>query len=757
MNNYQLYRTNLLLGGQMKWDLVIDSTQDTLYVSDFHLTPISNNTPYTYKTDEYLIKNNHEDNIKTYYKENKDNFYKEYLDTEFSHNWPIVCKENEVINAYSNIYDMGCKRTKHYSQYYKQFEFFCPLWLEHITDTIKFKINVKNIETNNIIGSNVLKLSIEDVNNKYHKKFIEYFNNYITNAGLDKGSDDVLNIKFNKNTATITGFNASKGIFETLYIDNIINNIISIERPLMEFDNMLISSFVNNTILCKQLFNFNLCFNLADIFSENIIQMIYGENVLVTIDVYMGENELEKRDFYTEYEYISKYVKSDDPEFTSDNVLNYLKDNEYIEFIDKNKFCQSICHWSLYDNNDYIFNLYDGFSGLIIKGDKYYLNEHLYRDTPNTYIKKYDLCKNTAGWLNVYDITEWDNFYKYIKYTKIYKLDGTYIAKDASKFIHNMKYKTMPIIDNNDKCIYILGLNVTDDIIVLIENTFNDMVKIDVSNNGTLYMLCKDNLVMLITNDMNLLTFKSFTSKINTPNFINNIKDSTYQKYLQNIQQLLNSKIEPSTIIINSTLAYYYTNGPSNVLSEVEYITNTDDINYVLRYDGKLKPTFIKDDIKNTLYYKDYVSNNENDSKLVKSDYTKFNNINYEPIYPSINFCAIKKLNNWSYNACPNIKVTEHDNIRIYQNKYEYSWFNDSRVLNLDSEIHFSVINVNNKDEYETLDNIIINELSKYYKTNDMSLISYIKSLYEYTNNWEYLSNSNVNDYMYNISLKLKN
>ena len=55
MNNYQLYRTNVLLGGQMKWDLIIDSSQNTLYVSDFHLSPISNNTPYTYKSDEYLI------------------------------------------------------------------------------------------------------------------------------------------------------------------------------------------------------------------------------------------------------------------------------------------------------------------------------------------------------------------------------------------------------------------------------------------------------------------------------------------------------------------------------------------------------------------------------------------------------------------------------------------------------------------------------------------------------------------------------
>ena len=129
MNNYQLYRTNLLLGGQMKWDLILESAQTSLYVSDFHLSPISNNTPYTYNSDEYLIKNTHTDNVKQYYNQNKSNFYKEYLNTEFSHNWPILCEKDEIINCYSNIYDMGCKRSNRYNIHNKQFEFFCPLWL----------------------------------------------------------------------------------------------------------------------------------------------------------------------------------------------------------------------------------------------------------------------------------------------------------------------------------------------------------------------------------------------------------------------------------------------------------------------------------------------------------------------------------------------------------------------------------------------------------------------------------------------------
>ena len=115
MENFQLYRTNLFLGGQMKWDIIISSNNSSLLVSDFHLSPISNNIPYVHKTDEQLLNNTHQDNVKLYYNSIKGNFYNEGLDSIFNHNWPILCKEGEVLNAYSNIYDMGCKRMKSYN------------------------------------------------------------------------------------------------------------------------------------------------------------------------------------------------------------------------------------------------------------------------------------------------------------------------------------------------------------------------------------------------------------------------------------------------------------------------------------------------------------------------------------------------------------------------------------------------------------------------------------------------------------------
>ena len=52
MNNYQLYRTNVLLGGQMKYDLILNSDPNHTYISDIHISPISKDAPYSKHIEE---------------------------------------------------------------------------------------------------------------------------------------------------------------------------------------------------------------------------------------------------------------------------------------------------------------------------------------------------------------------------------------------------------------------------------------------------------------------------------------------------------------------------------------------------------------------------------------------------------------------------------------------------------------------------------------------------------------------------------
>ena len=224
-----------------------------------------------------------------------------------------------------------------------------------------------------------------------------------------------------------------------------------------------------------------------------------------------------------------------------------------------------------------------------------------------------------------------------------------------------------------------------------------------------------------------------------------NFQKTIFEEKLKLIKELLENKIESSIILLDKSLLYDYIDSPNNKSNEIYYIKDDNTSNYVIRYDGKIKPTFV--DNRNTIFYKDYINENE----LGTSIYAKYGKLKYEPLYPSIDYCAIKKSSNIDYTYLPE---------DIYNNDYEYSWFNNSKCLMLNPKITFKY---NTKDNTKVngikkLDEIIVDKLKEYYniEDNDITKLNYIKNLYEYTNNLEYYSNTDINDYIYNITLTLK-
>jgi hypothetical protein len=244
-------------------------------------------------------------------------------------------------------------------------------------------------------------------------------------------------------------------------------------------------------------------------------------------------------------------------------------------------------------------------------------------------------------------------------------------------------------------------------------------------------------MLLLLTTDYDNFSFGKFYDILHdvvgkpTSNLvIKNILISLYK--------MLNNKVEPSVISFDKSLKFLPASSPNINSAEIDYV-KTDEFNYVIRYDGKIKPSFVNDN--NSLYYKDSITENN----LPNSTYSLYNNSDYEPLYPSINYCAIKKLDKseWSYQ---NIYTTR---------KYEYSWFDNSKCIVISPSISFTFTNTK-ADGYENTDIIISDYLRRFYNVNDENVLTYIKSLYNYTNNWEYLSDTNVNDYIYNIQLTLK-
>lgn len=777
MENFQLYRTNLSLSGQLKWDLVIENANNHLYINKFNLTPISDNIAYTYKTDDTILNHTHFDNLKSYYKKLEGHFYAEGLDSQFSNNWPTIVSENEHINAYSSIYDMGCKRMKHYKKYNKQFEFFCPVWIERIKESLMFKITVKGNNSNAVLATHSLIVT-DYADRPVHDKFVRYFKQYAQISQIHSGNDNIVKIDFDGNSY-VAGISAKTGLPMVKNISSVVHNMTTRERPMMEIDSMIMSSFSNNAIICPQLINFNLCFNLDDIMSSTTAKYLKGKALTVSVDVVIDGVEVEKRDFCCNYNFLprDKYLdetenlpvekveqyKNDYPEcFTELNVFDHLRDNECLDLVTTNKYCPKICHWCLADNTSYIFNLYRGFDGygIVIENDKpvFIENEHQYGNVPNTTITKKSNSLNNIGWINYEEIEAWNQFYKYILNTDKYKADKP-LHLNGQTFVNGLKYKYVP------KDLYILGIKTTSRIFNAIVNTYID--DIDWFNDKhTFGMLVKNDLVLFITLNWDDLTFASVSrlfknmSKEDGKWYIKPSKDQkiffrdSYQKILNALYQMVNSVIVPNIVVLNNNICWETVNGPSKSVQEVTYYKD-GQIDYVFRYDGRLKPYFIAD--TDILYYKDYVSDNRENgqSKLQLSKYAQYAHSGFEPIYPSIYYASCKKLENYSRDTLPEVFISEHGYTNL-QIDYEYSWFNNSKSVFIIPELKFTYVNKKQADgTYKEVDTIVKELLKEYYNA-DGDLLDFIVSRYEWKNNWEYFSDTNVDDYIYTINLMMK-
>ena len=805
--NCQLASTNIFLGGQMQWDLVVGSAQDELYIQEFHLSPISEYLNFQYSQDSDLLNYKHLENIKRFYKRLGKSFFRNSYNPKLDTLYPSFFNESDY--TYENTYHCGTKRIS-YNRYKKQFSALCPVWIEDLFDDngnlrdISFDINIFSpvkmieglhevIEKKSILKKRLYITSTPDNDVKkydYHNKFSNYFKEYLSTINLD---DNLCSIDYTSNECRIKGINVETGTIQTKDTSYVLDNILERERPLLEFNSLLTQQFASNKVIARQLFNFNIIFNIDDLLSPILLKVFTGNviNSYIEVTCNIGGDKLDFRDFYTNHEYIDRLVlnKPLGSNITGGNCLDYLQDYKCIDLIDKNKISPQICHWSLLDNNDYVFQLYDGFAPISCDESQRVQLSHRYYNMPDIWSHEYTKHNNTIGWCNV-----------------ITNAEDRYNLNEQSTFeaIHQkVDEESMTTFDLSSPNFYAQSIRYTNEVwspewfdqltykiikccILFLDKTHG----LDIFEKAN-YIKIADDIFCKQADNKLFIMVNNYKEHIENNN-LSILKPLVYKNFIklqlnQNLSNLkilqasISNPIYPKFIFFKKGISINAANRPvtdgGNDI-EIQYYKDDKFTNkYLIRYDGKIRPCLI--DVNKSIYYNYIYSKLSMDDKILIDIFNKYIPSGFNPLYPSIRYFSINTGEFISDNDFFNV-IEYDDSVDIikgdsgkskklsythpfegycYENEHhkEYKWFNFSRIYNLIPIIEFDIIGKYSEIQTEdVLMNKIRDEFFKKIDVKDNKEQDFIYKQYDVHYEYDYNSNTDVDNMIYKVILKLK-
>lgn len=792
MNNFQLNNTNIYLGGQCKWDIILSKYNGIIYISGFQLSPISNNVSFNKKGQIDILSSEHSYALKKFYDELKENFWS--IDPDLSNNvfTPTNGEEqNEIIGYCDNSCIAGARRSESYQVYNKQFEYLLPIWLEKVEDgspiQILFNLIGKDENNNRVsLDSNILEFKKIESNNirfEFHNRFITYFYNWLKYLNiLGEGDDRVLNIDLQNNIAQINGVYTITGQKSgVINCDYVCDNLLNTERPNIEADYILTTLFKNRNMILSQLFNLNFCFNVSDVTDSFFINQLNGKYVTFDCDVKIGDETLSKKTLFNNYQFIQKDVNTPFI-FISDmniervggpgtaqtggltygyvedfkmnggsininklNVLDYLRDPYNSDIYNVNKLTQYTNHWGFVSHGREVFNMYEGYCGVssyqknvddkniirsVSDGKVTYTSDLFYL----SHINQSDLSMTDTNYSKDSGGLNWiyPGNILYVGYN-----DDNNQSQVKNDVLNNLKTKITTLVSSS-QCIL-----------------FNDGVW-DIDNNQLLSSRfsgakkCKLSFIYLniINNDWDAEEIKGCFPSIN------------FEYDMVTADNLLVFKIKSSAQIPHYVIV---TNDMSNLLisklNEVASVAEESDfksfitllyktiksINNDYNFYGFGKELVIgEDELGREHYYKSnskktYVYRRCGQLSPYLTDDTYFD-INYI-YYQSINGMIL----------------------RLYKDyfPYEYRVMGDNRILSLINNLSFDVVLETKDKSRDEIKNELKEEIKNYINNtynldSSQDLIDYIYNLYDVTYNYEYVSEYDIDNTKYMIKLILR-
>lgn len=672
---YSLTKTNPRLTGNITINSTLKNDNGSLKIDKIFINSLDN---FNYEKMIINPSSSYIYDISKYYKKNSGNFYDIQIPNKIKNNYARITSREEI--NWNDVNMCGVKRISNISNN-KTFRLFTPVWCDNIDDfPDQLKLIIKSTSDN----SNILfeKNIIFDKNDPYFK--------YIYNSfeGVDR---NILNIDFNNKQTIISGISLDGGRIQKSYKD-LCNILLNKETLIIENNNSIVESYEKNNMVISQLINLTWDFDIIDLDWWNIDKYFF-------------------QDIYIDFEFIKndKIIKKKSLDFNHDefytiedidkknNIINYLKDNKYINYKYLNKINQNINKWSIRDVNEYIFNLYDGFSLI----DKYkYTKTGYYFKTPNIYsqIPDKDIYNiHYAKFENVMNSA--DNQYSISSIIHSEVPQNNICFFNGIKYDWNNKHKFTNTISKFGIFIF----NVPKYIFSDIPNNYDEGIKYKLYNKDGNYFLqffISDNKII----GMDELYKSKYANSLTFINMIHKLIAISNDTLYENLKYIFDGFIKYKTIKLPVTLRYKPLDNikliTSKQIDEVDYI-NEDESIILYRYDGYLYPTFCDTD---TTYFKLLYDNNFYE--------TYKNNQNVKPIYESVDYFTIN--NNKKYHNTP----------------CEYRLDNISKIIFLKKQYSFFS---------ENFDDIKM-QFKKYIKkyTNNVTKIEYIINNYDYNIIYDY-------------------
>lgn len=725
----QLASTTPYLSGQFKINLDLqwsDGECSTKDASSGTLSPalesfLTRETPFM----NYSI----EENMKLVYDSLGDRFFDDV---------PVRSPEKILFSekwtdTVDHTYRSGMRRLS-YSNTGKQFGLLCPVWTDDITELlaadIRFTIRAFGSSMPTAVTTVKLSKAVRD-------KIEEY--------GRDV-SKDLINLNLDRNEVFVNGLHVPTATTVTKDVSYVLNSLFDREKTLIETDSILSQLLTGNHIVAKQMLNLFFRFNITDIMPAYLASDMLYHQWSVECTIVSDGKEIPYKDLYTNYSFIPAKRSSPVGAIYDDtvNALDYMLDNKCIDTIFDNKVTQPIFHWALSENPSEIFNMYSGLSLVTIdnKGNRTY--SRMPSGSPDPFMKEYKEEYDNLGWAKIRDLRGVNNKRHIIESMVDLSKDFTEFAVTPGKvqWINSMKLDYP--IDAHDTYMYVN---------IILCNDVHDIYDI-ITPHDSSYSTDRPYIIRHDSDDLVVsIVVNPDSEQCSKTCILNSIINKSFSGNFTGMANIIASKIEkifegytyPWEVVFTKSLTAVKAPSPSYDTEEIEYYRSDYNKNTkIYRHFGNLNPMFTDGDkLFNECCWVTTIDSGFLNTTEGKR-YSDFLSTCFPQEYPSIGYYPIES------------ERFTLDAPERYPSYTEVTWCNDSRFWALPEKIEISVI----LPSSQLVDSVTVSNILSYHFQNrgvsPLAFDSCIRNSYKHSTDFDYVSESDISEMIYNITYSLK-